>query len=172
MADYPSFRQVKRINSAEELNDCYESQESSYTAHCKPITKRKARENDFVTHFKTEICKHWEDNGYCKFADKCAFAHGAHELRQKSKVLSSYKMKKCVHFHLEGYCPYGRRCQFVHSLRSPVVSVKDMTLYQEKLVDPSFFESSGTDCICKSRPRLPIFEGLTDPATKCNHSSH
>jgi hypothetical protein len=26
--------------------------------------------------FKTEICKNWIENGYCRYAKKCQFAHG------------------------------------------------------------------------------------------------
>jgi len=40
----------------------------------------------FVQHnenYKVSICKHWQKTGTCPFADRCHFAHGDHELRQR-----------------------------------------------------------------------------------------
>ncbi|KAK9705356.1 hypothetical protein RND81_07G050800 [Saponaria officinalis] len=31
--------------------------------------------------YKTELCKSWEDSGYCSYGCKCQFAHGQEELR-------------------------------------------------------------------------------------------
>jgi len=31
--------------------------------------------------FKTRMCKHWERDGYCPYAPKCAFAHGPEDMR-------------------------------------------------------------------------------------------
>ena len=31
--------------------------------------------------FKTQLCKYWEENQFCKKEDKCPYAHGASELR-------------------------------------------------------------------------------------------
>ena len=177
--------QVKRTNSSDELTGMnsyemvsryeFDYQESGCKSHAiqtKVGSKKKAREMDFVNNFKTEICKYWEQKGHCHFGEKCAFAHGAHELRQKLKVLSGYKAKKCVRFHIEGYCPYGRRCQFLHSLRNQYTQIEqEKRSYEEKMSDPSFFESQQSECICKMRPRLPIFEGITDDRASCSHSS-
>ena len=32
--------------------------------------------------YKTEICKNWIENGYCRYAKKCQFAHGNKQLVQ------------------------------------------------------------------------------------------
>jgi len=35
-----------------------------------------------ATNFKTRMCKNYEKNGFCKFGDKCNYAHGRDELRR------------------------------------------------------------------------------------------
>ena len=67
------------------------------------------------------MCKNWEKNHYCEFGDRCAFAHGEHELRQKNFVAPQYKTKKCRSFFDNGFCPYGSRCQFIHD--EPIASM-------------------------------------------------
>jgi len=34
--------------------------------------------------YKTSICRHFAQKGYCSLYEKCHFAHGAHELRSKA----------------------------------------------------------------------------------------
>jgi len=38
--------------------------------------------------YKTTLCRNWQDDQSCAFGDKCAFAHGSHELRLKVAVPS------------------------------------------------------------------------------------
>lgn len=64
--------------------------------------------------YKTELCRPFEESGHCKYADKCQFAHGAHELRNLSRH-PKYKTELCRTFHSKGFCPYGPRCNFVHN---------------------------------------------------------
>lgn len=66
------------------------------------------------TRYKTELCRPFEENGHCKYGDKCQFAHGAHELRSLSRH-PKYKTELCRTFHTTGFCPYGPRCHFVHN---------------------------------------------------------
>jgi len=33
--------------------------------------------------FKTVLCKSYMSGSYCQFGDKCQYAHGRHELREK-----------------------------------------------------------------------------------------
>jgi len=60
--------------------------------------------------YKTEICKNFLQ-GKCKFGNKCAFAHGKEDLREKS---FECKAKVCKQFSEYGYCLYGERCHFKH----------------------------------------------------------
>lgn len=64
--------------------------------------------------YKTELCRPFEENGICKYGDKCQFAHGMHELRSLSRH-PKYKTELCRTFHTIGFCPYGPRCHFIHN---------------------------------------------------------
>ncbi|XP_066530709.1 mRNA decay activator protein ZFP36L1a [Hoplias malabaricus] len=64
--------------------------------------------------YKTELCRPFEENGACKYGDKCQFAHGYHELRSLSRH-PKYKTELCRTFHTIGFCPYGPRCHFIHN---------------------------------------------------------
>ncbi|KAM7394907.1 hypothetical protein PAMA_006582 [Pampus argenteus] len=66
--------------------------------------------------YKTELCRPFEENGTCKYGDKCQFAHGKHELRSLSRH-PKYKTELCRTFHTTGYCPYGTRCHFIHNAK-------------------------------------------------------
>ncbi|CAN0406652.1 unnamed protein product [Lampetra planeri] len=71
--------------------------------------------------YKTELCRPFEENGVCKYGDKCQFAHGGHELRSLVRH-PKYKTELCRTFHTIGFCPYGPRCHFIHNAdeqRSP-----------------------------------------------------
>lgn len=63
--------------------------------------------------YKTELCKHFMDTGNCRYANKCQFAHGEHELRGVLRH-PKYKTTACKVFAAEGKCSYGSRCRFIH----------------------------------------------------------
>ena len=81
-----------------------------------PVKPRKivASQSDFQQKFKTEMCRNWEMSK-CPFGPECTFAHGEHELLQKSHIHTNYRTKKCNNFYDRLYCPYGNRCQFYHA---------------------------------------------------------
>ncbi|KAM6949597.1 cysteine three histidine 1 [Aplochiton taeniatus] len=66
------------------------------------------------TRYKTELCSHYNGVGYCKYAERCQFAHGLHELHIPSRH-PRYKTELCRTYHTTGYCIYDSRCLFVHS---------------------------------------------------------
>jgi tristetraprolin len=66
------------------------------------------------SHYKTELCRPFEENGYCKYGDKCQIAHGFQELRSLNRH-PKYKTELCRTYHTIGFCPYGPRCHFVHN---------------------------------------------------------
>ena len=49
----------------------------------------------YVYKFRTEMCKNYELYGTCKYGDKCSFAHGKHQVMNKTDVSSSYKTRVC-----------------------------------------------------------------------------
>lgn len=65
--------------------------------------------------YKTEMCRPYQENGTCKYGDKCQFAHGLTELRTISRH-PKYKTDLCRTYHSSGFCPYGPRCHFIHNL--------------------------------------------------------
>ena len=44
---------------------------------------RKLHSPDYKEKYKTELCRNWL-SGYCSFDNKCVFAHGKEELRDKN----------------------------------------------------------------------------------------
>lgn len=67
-----------------------------------------------ASRYKTELCRPYQEYGYCKYGEKCQFAHGAHDLRSLPRH-PKYKTELCRTFYSTGYCPYGSRCHFIHS---------------------------------------------------------
>jgi len=78
------------------------------------VEERRLFVEEYKRKYKTELCKNWELKGICKFGDKCCFAHGRHELKNKTLIHVKYKTKPCKQYHQTGYCPYGQRCQYLH----------------------------------------------------------
>ncbi|XP_041645701.1 mRNA decay activator protein ZFP36L2 isoform X2 [Cheilinus undulatus] len=78
------------------------------------VLQQKAGSQINSTRYKTELCRPFEENGSCKYGEKCQFAHGYHELRSLSRH-PKYKTEPCRTFHTIGFCPYGPRCHFIHN---------------------------------------------------------
>ena len=68
-----------------------------------------------TSRYKTELCRPYQENGTCKYGEKCQFAHGLSELRTVNRH-PKYKTDLCRTYHSVGFCPYGPRCHFIHSL--------------------------------------------------------
>lgn len=64
--------------------------------------------------YKTELCKHFTENGACRYGAKCQFAHGEDELRGVLRH-PKYKTTRCKAFLATGKCMYGSRCRFIHT---------------------------------------------------------
>lgn len=58
--------------------------------------------------------------GYCRYGEKCQFAHGREELRQVSRH-HKYKSELCTNYHYDGTCLYGIRCCFIHGIHKRVM---------------------------------------------------
>uniref|UniRef100_A0A0G4I4T0 C3H1-type domain-containing protein n=1 Tax=Chromera velia CCMP2878 TaxID=1169474 RepID=A0A0G4I4T0_9ALVE len=68
------------------------------------------------TKFKTELCRNWSQMGMCQHGDKCIFAHGEEERRERQHM-PLYKTQLCRQWHHSdhpGQCSYGERCAFIH----------------------------------------------------------
>ena len=125
----------------------------------------KSTAADFKIKYKTELCKYWEINGYCKYGDKCAYAHGKENLRSKVTNSSAYRTRKCFQFFENGYCPYGSRCQFAHQLTSNIINNpydRNMS-YKKTLETISKIENIENITKLIDKPRLSVFKDICDP---------
>lgn len=95
--------------------------------------------------YKTELCRTFQENGICKYGDKCQFAHGLAELRTMSRH-PKYKTELCRTFHASGYCPYGPRCHFVHDTEAETRSPRseELTVKLNNYSSSSSSASSGS----------------------------
>ena len=114
--------------------------------------------------YRTELCKFYEMNGYCKYSSDCIFAHGKENLRENLCKKSGYKKRLCVNFFQKGYCMYGNRCQFSHSLKQEKNlnnKKKSNFSYKNYLYDLEnlIFEKEE---LIKKRPRLNTFKKIVN----------
>lgn len=99
-------------------------QQSSYACSTRLFIQDKENhiiKNDSVAQmphkYKTELCKNWEEHGFCTYGSKCRFAHGTQELNSKERQNGKYKSRPCQAFFSTMFCPYGNRCLFKHDER-------------------------------------------------------
>ena len=78
---------------------------------------RLSEEERAASKYKTELCNAWEERGWCRYGERCQFAHGAAELRAVERH-PQYKSRPCRAFWTDGLCTYGPRCKFAHAPRS------------------------------------------------------
>jgi hypothetical protein len=102
--------------------------------------------------YKTEMCRPFQENGVCKYGEKCQFAHGQQELRTVNRH-PKYKTDMCRTYHSVGFCPYGPRCHFIHSLEE----LRAQQNTPEKKAGPA-----GTNAAIK---QLPMFGGSNSPTS-------
>ena len=124
----------------------------------------KGEAKDFKIKYKTELCKYFEINGYCKYGDKCAYAHGKENLRSKVTNTTAYRTKKCTQFFEQGYCPYGNRCQFAHQLKTNIINNPyDRSMSYGKILE-TISKLENVENIKKliEKPRLSVFEEICD----------
>jgi len=150
-----SAQQKASFDSQEDsFDDC---QESAY------VPAYKAKE-------KTELCKFWLYDNFCKFGDECAFAHGHHELVKKTHVASKFRMTLCTSYlNGDSFCIYGNRCQFCHPSRDFTDFDEQRTRYQNLLDENAKIMKSRIDQVADpeittfniampDKSRLSVFE--------------
>ncbi len=101
----PSVK-VIRINTAMKAYGKAKSLEEGKKSLASPTSTSTLR-------YKTELCRPFQDSGFCKYGDKCQFAHGEQDLRSLPRH-PKYKTELCRTYHTRGLCPYGSRCHFIH----------------------------------------------------------
>lgn len=111
--------------------------------------------------YKTELCRPFQEYGYCKYGDKCQFAHGEHELRVLPRH-PKYKTELCRTYHSSGFCPYGPRCHFIHNLdeaRKPTESISTAPKSPKKTLSFSLPISPSLDSGISSPDDVTSFMG-------------
>lgn len=125
--------------------------------------------------FKTEKCRNWEIEGFCRFGDVCTFAHGDQELNRRATMPANYKTKVCNQFTEEPfYCPYGEKCQFLHipisqyeesssrQVKYTVILKETLKQMEQRLAHLNGSEEFEIPTSVFKRQRLPVFLELTD----------
>ncbi|CBY25091.1 unnamed protein product [Oikopleura dioica] len=102
-----SFNASSRKSSRDELAK-FRSRTESMTSNSSDTGQKQ------TSLYKTELCRSWDDTGFCRYGKKCQFAHSQKELRNLMRH-PKYKTEMCDSFHTVGVCPYGNRCHFVHN---------------------------------------------------------
>ena len=139
--------------------------EESSILNCAMKSKKKMMTDE--TKYKTEMCKNWLELGKCNYGKKCKFAHGKHEMMEKSVTnRCRYKSKNCNSFFTSTFCPYGVRCMFAHEQRT-VEEINSVNRYGKYLQFPELLE----DGPARNRNRLPVFQMLEQSATDEGASS-
>ena len=163
------YRKRKYSKDSETDSTSNEDKEEKNIILSKVKTPYKSNANDFKIKYKTELCKYYEINGYCKFGDNCAYAHGKENLRSKVTNTTAYRSKKCVQFYTYGFCPYGNRCQFAHALKSNIINNpydKNMS-YSKTMETLSKLENVENIKTLFEKPRLTIFESIVPNVDGC-----
>ncbi len=156
------YRKRKYSKDSETDSTSNEDKEEKNIIISKVKTPYKSNANDFKIKYKTELCKYYEINGYCKFGENCAYAHGKENLRSKVTNTTAYRSKKCVQFYTYGFCPYGNRCQFAHALKSNIINNpydKNMS-YSKTMETLSKLENVENIKTLFEKPRLKVFENI------------
>lgn len=60
---------------------------------------------------KIELCRSFQETGFCRYGYACFFAHGLEELLIEQPIL---KTKVCRNYQRNNQCKYGDRCNFKH----------------------------------------------------------
>lgn len=162
----------------ESMNQTEVNSEISYGSNHSPNSESLSQlansKKPVPNKYKTEICRNWEMEGYCRFGDECTFAHGGDELNRRASMPANYKTKVCKQFTDEPfYCPYGEKCQFIHinitkkdqtSNRTPsYTEMLNETLNQieKRLKHCDNFEHFELPKSHFKNKRLPIFTSIT-----------
>ena len=168
---YPEYKAPRKNSSgtdtsctSEECTPKKKNGKKTFQKQNKNKIPFKGEAKDFKIKYKTELCKYFEINGYCKYGDKCAYAHGKENLRSKVTNTTAYRTKKCVQFFEQGYCPYGNRCQFAHQLKSNIINNPyDRGMTYEKILE-TISKLENVENIKKliEKPRLAVFQEICD----------
>uniref|UniRef100_A0A3Q3QAW5 mRNA decay activator protein ZFP36 n=1 Tax=Monopterus albus TaxID=43700 RepID=A0A3Q3QAW5_MONAL len=111
MSSYSSVKENTPSSATALMNKENKFRERAYSENAdRGAVQQKPGSQINSTRYKTELCRPFEENGSCKYGEKCQFAHGYHELRSLSRH-PKYKTEPCRTFHRSAreLCGYGQR---------------------------------------------------------------
>jgi len=138
--------------------------------------------------YKTELCRSFmestnttsplSDAGYCRYKEKCQFAHGLKELRSVQRH-PKYKTEPCKSYYSMGFCCYGKRCHFIHDelfyssqqgqdFNGAFFTAKNQKL-EEKLLDYSLIAAAATALNNSPNSSYSSSSGCSSPNNNVNH---
>ncbi|KAF7692972.1 Zinc finger protein zfs1 [Cucumispora dikerogammari] len=118
--------------------------------------------------YKTEMCKSFLKYSFCKYGQKCQFAHEKTELRNVLRH-PRYKTVVCSTYSLYGDCTYTTRCCFLHEeaniqTRDEVPSTEDIVIIENKNNKEN--KITFKNDVTESQPTNNILKGINDRQLK------
>ena len=95
---YDQFQQTTGNNMNSQVDPTagtdgwYQSENLSYTNYLPDSQANPATQNTNL--YKTKLCRHFQQKGFCNMGDKCNFAHGYEELKQAEGGAAAPKIPK------------------------------------------------------------------------------
>ena len=81
--------------SAQQLQQLILQQQLINESVCDLQNPNNQQQAAAAARYKTELCRSFQENGTCKYGEKCQFAHGYHELRSMMRH-PKYKTELCI----------------------------------------------------------------------------
>lgn len=111
--------------------------------------------------FKTEFCHGMAEQGWCRWGEKCHFAHSSKELRERPKN-NKFKTEPCQNYHTPGKtCRFGRRCEYFHD-----ISEKRVPGFRKPTIPPSPTPSTNLPLEIWQHPDVETLSAT--PASLCS----
>ncbi|CAE7233552.1 Zfp36l3 [Symbiodinium natans] len=88
-----------------------ESALTSFPADLTAALRVDASDDEQARPYKVVLC-HYYESGWCKYGDRCTYAHGPEQLRLPSKAEAG--REPCAYWRSGGHCSNGSCCPFMH----------------------------------------------------------
>jgi hypothetical protein len=110
LSDFKRSKTNPAMDSDEVHSDASTSADSFDAKKISSKNNNFERAREYKKKQKTEMCKNWEMKGFCRWGNRCSYAHGEHELVKKTHLPKNYMTRPCETFHKDGFCSFGKRC--------------------------------------------------------------
>lgn len=145
----------------------------SPVTQCPPTEQPTDLNNNLnIERYKTEMCHNFKENGFCKYGNKCQFAHFQNEIRTVSRH-PKYKTEMCRTYHMTGFCRYGTRCHFIHD-QQELQSSTCTSRSASPMASPSSICTNSQMCSPDTATSLldPLRTAPSDPCTHVSYANY